>query len=343
MSIRVLIVDDSSLVRGFLRAILEREPDIEVVGEASNGRRAVEMTQALRPSLVTMDLEMPVMHGLEAIAEIMCTKAVPILVASSYDDAANACEALRLGALDVIAKPDHSTDTIAEFIAKVRLLADIVVMTRWSQQPAKINRLHAAPMPLLDAPPGYRHLVAIAASTGGPQALLQILAALPPEFSCPIIIAQHIAEGFSAGLAEWLALHCALPVRLVTSGESLSQGVVYLVPSEYNAVFDAQARIQLQQRAANDIYRPNCDQLLGSVAHVFGPRAVGIILTGMSSDGAWGMRQIHERGGITLAQDEHSSVVYGMNRVAIESGVIDQVLPLDAVASTLWKLIRCLQ
>jgi two-component system chemotaxis response regulator CheB len=347
MSIRVLIVDDSPLARGLLRAILEREPDIEVVGEATDGYRAVDLARELRPSLVTMDMEMPGLHGLDAIAKIMRTKALPILVVSNVEDAATACEALNRGALDVIAKPDDSEARVAAFIAKVRLLAGMVVATRWrapqaqrqmAQEPKASPTRRPSPAPPQAS--ARSRLVAIAASTGGPQALATILSTLPADFPATVLIAQHIAEGFSAGLAQWLSLSSRLPVQLARDGETPRSGQVYLSPSEHNLALSAGGRLELRPRTASDIYHPNCDLLLCSVAEVAGPRAIGLILTGMSSDGALGMAHIRAHGGLTLAQDEASSVVYGMNRVAIEAGAIDRVLPLAQLGASIDRAAR---
>ncbi|WPL15804.1 Chemotaxis response regulator protein-glutamate methylesterase [Thiorhodovibrio winogradskyi] len=356
MSIRVLIVDDSPLARALLRTILEREPDIEVIGEASDGRRAVALALELRPSLVTMDLEMPGLHGLDAIAEIMRTKALPILVVSSVEDAAVACEALSRGALDVITKPDDSDARISAFIAKVRLLAGMVVATRWralgAQRPAGTPAPEALEVgkPQTSLPPRPAslrlpasqpaRLVAIVASTGGPQALASILSALPADFPATVLIAQHIAEGFSAGLAQWLSLGSRLPVQLAKDGEAPRPGQIYLAPSERNLALSAHGRLELRPRAQQDIYHPNCDLLLNSVAETVGRRAIGLILTGMSSDGALGMARIRAQGGLTLAQDEASSVVYGMNRVAIEAGAIDRVVPLAELGAFLDRAVR---
>jgi two-component system chemotaxis response regulator CheB len=355
--LRIVIADDSSLARGLLRAILEHEPDIEIVGEASNGQRAIDLVRALRPSLITMDLEMPVMSGLEAIAAIMSTKAVPILVVSSITDAHDACEALRLGALDVVPKPDYTPKAINDFIAKVRLLADMVVVTRWRQMPNpnpnpryhdRLEMTYAEQTPVnqndrssqIDSHKKAKKLFAIAASTGGPQALTQILPHLPRHFPATIIIAQHIAEGFAAGLADWLGCLCSLPVRLAEHGELLQQGFIYVAPSETHLTIIKHRYIWLCERNENDLYRPSCDALFASLAQVCATDTVGIILTGMGHDGVSGLKQLHTQGGIILAQDEASSVIYGMNRVAIEAGVVDHVLPLNAIADEMLRLTQ---
>lgn len=339
--VRVLIADDSQLARAMLRDVLEAEPDMEVVGEACNGREAVELTRTLKPSIVTMDLEMPLMGGLEAIETIMCSKAVPILVVSGRADARNALAALGYGALEVLGKPNFTPEAAAEFVAKVRLLAGVTVITRLLRAPkadtaaltppvaCAVANLSPTPLP---SPASYPRVFAIASSTGGPQALVRILTGLPSGFSCPVLVAQHISEGFAQGMVDWLGGLCRLPVRLAAEGELLQAGVIYISPSERHCSVTPSGRVALLARGPNEVFRPSCDVLLHAVADVFGRQAIGIILTGMSSDGAKGIARIRQMGGVTLAQDEATSVVFGMNRVAIESGAVQQILPLQDIA-----------
>lgn len=340
--IRVLIADDSSLARGLLRAILEDETDIEVVGEARHGREAVEMVLMLRPDLVTMDLNMPVMDGMQAISTIMHQKAVPILVVSNESDAEKAYEALQLGALEVISKPDYTPDQAKNFVEKIRLLAGVPVIThirrRLGTEPADafVQQAVAIPEPLLRS---YHRVVAIASSTGGPQALAVILPKLPLGFPAPILIAQHISDGFAEGMAQWLNSLCALPVKVAQEGELLQPGQIYVSPSEQHLTLTAAHRVALIPRCAKDIYRPSCDQLLNSVARHCGADAIGMILTGMGRDGALGMRAIRDVGGITLAQDEVSSVIYGMNQEAVNAGGILKLLPLDQLATEIVDIL----
>jgi two-component system chemotaxis response regulator CheB len=341
--IRVLLVDDSPLARAMLRAFLEGEDGIEIVGEAGNGQEAIDLVRQLRPSLVTMDLEMPVMGGLDAIEAIMCSKAVPILVVSSIADAHNAYEAVRRGALEVVSKPEYTPEQAAEFVAKVRLLAGVPVITHLrSHKQAPATAASTPPLPTLGAAPpasqDYQRVVAIASSTGGPQALAALLPQLPPSFPWPILIAQHISDGFAAGMCDWLASLCQLPVRLASDGMILQAGTVYVSPSEQHLVVTPGRRLALVERKPLDIYRPSCDVLLESVATVFGRHAIGLILTGMGSDGAKGMAALHRASALTLGQDEGSSVIYGMNRVAIDAGSVLQVLPLADIAPTLLQL-----
>ena len=345
--VRVVIADDSSFARKLLRSLLETDDGIVVVGEASNGRQAVDMAHALAPDLITMDLEMPVMSGLQAIEEIMRSKGVPILVVSSVANAQNALAAIGCGALEVVKKPDYSPVEAARFAAKVRMLSGVSVITRMRPRPtspAVIAGTISSPVASVTVPQTLtnspRKVFAIACSTGGPQALAQILPALPAEFPCPVLIAQHISEGFAQGMVDWLSGLCRLPVRLAAEGDFLQAGVIHISPSEYHLRITSAHTVKLVECGERDIFHPCCDVMLDSVADAFGRQAVGIILTGMSSDGVRGIARIREQGGMTLAQDEASSVVYGMNRLAIEAGSVQKILPVEAIAPTMIQLAR---
>ena len=349
--IRILLVDDSELVREILRDILQHEQDIIVIGEASNGLEAVEKARLLKPDLITMDLMMPVMGGMEAISAIMCSKAVPILVVSGVADAQKAFEAVKRGALDVVNKPDGDTVAISAFVAKVRMLAGVSVIThiRPVADPDFVgSTIGVVPAQLVSSPDkktvssrpfcGSQKVFTIASSTGGPQALATILPQLPSTFPCPILIAQHIAEGFAAGMVSWLAGICEISVRLAVNGEEVRPGIVYIAPPEYHCIVTVARRIAFIDRQERDIYHPSCDQLLESIANVYQADAVGIILTGMGHDGSMGMARIRANGGITLAQDAKTSLIYGMNRCAIESGSVQKQLPETAIATEMLRL-----
>ncbi len=336
--IRVLIVDDSSLARAMLRDMFESDAAFEVVAEAENGLVAVEAVQAHRPTLVTMDLEMPKMGGIEAIKEIMGRRPVPILVVSSFADARNAFAAVSHGAVDVIAKPDMTEEQVARFLDKARLVASIRVITHMRGLRPAVAAPHPAPSAPVFAPAPSAPVFAIASSTGGPQALACILGALPPSFASPIVIAQHVAPGFAAGMAEWLCTVSRLPVVLAVAGEVIAPGKVYLSPSESHMSVSPEGRIGLAPVRDADIYRPSCDILLGSVAAAFGARGIGIILTGMGKDGAKGLGAIKAAKGVTLAQDEASSVVFGMNKVAIDAGHAGSVLAVEDMAAAMIRL-----
>lgn len=339
--IRVLITDDSPLSRALLRAYLEQDPDIEVIAEACNGREAVDMASALTPNIITMDLQMPVMDGMTAISKIMSDRAIPILVVSSVADAKAAYNALMHGALDVINKPDYNSDDAKTLASKVKLLAGVSVFTRSKARKPKSqidepNQILPAAIAKTD---DFERMFAIACSTGGPQALAKLLPCLPTDFPAPIVIAQHIAQGFAHGMTDWLDKLCSLKVSLAQEGDLLKAGVVYIAPSEKNLTIARDHHLIFTEAEQTDIYHPSCNKLLSSAAEVFGKRCIGIILTGMGKDGAQGIADIRAKNGITLAQNEASSVIYGMNRVAIEAGNISQVLDLSDIAPRMIELV----
>jgi two-component system chemotaxis response regulator CheB len=337
--IRVVIADDSQMVRELLREILSRDPEIQVVGEATNGQEAIALARSLRPDLITMDLNMPVMDGLSAIEELMHTRGLPILVVSDRSDAQTAYHALEVGALELIPKPSTSEEDAERFIHRVRLLAGVAVITRL--------RRHSLPpravLPTADSRQAFRafqRVVAITCSTGGPQALLQLLCPLPVNFPAPILIAQHMSDGFINGMAQWLSSLCAMPVTVAAEGELLRAGHIYLSPSERDLSVTASHHVRLLAREEGAVYRPSGDVMLNSVACVYGADTIGVILTGMGRDGVNGMRTIYQAGGTTLSQDEASSVIYGMNQEAVKAGVIQHVLPLEALPARLLRETR---
>jgi two-component system chemotaxis response regulator CheB len=338
--IRVVIADDSQVARDVLRDILSRDGDIEIVGEATNGREAVALAKHLAPQLITMDLNMPVMDGLSAIEEIMYNKGVPILVVSDRSDAQTAYRALEVGALEVMPKPTLEQADAERLLARVRLLAGVAVITRLRLR-SSLPCSTTAKSPLETAPQGvprdFQHVIAIACSTGGPQALVRVLRPLPSGFPAPIVIAQHISHGFINGMAQWLGSLCAMPVSVGQEGEQLRPGHIYLSPSEQDLCVTPDHRFQLQLSPKNALYHPSCDVLLQSVANVYGSDAIGLILTGMGRDGVNGMRAIYQAGGVTFAQDEASSVIYGMSQEAVKAGVIQYELPLDSLPGRLMR------
>lgn len=328
--IRVLVVDDSPLVRDLIKAMIAGDDELEVAGEAANGLEAVEQVRRRRPDIVTMDIEMPEMDGLQAIERIMCENAVPILVVTTRGDTKTAYAAISKGALDLVAKPDVSIEAARDFTDRLRLLSKVKVLTHLSGK--KYGRSAALAVPAPGAMPAGL-VVAIAASTGGPDALSVILSRLPAKFPAPIVIAQHISDGFVSGMVGWIRTLARVEVKVAVDGEALMPGVAYVCPSENNMRISSARRIVFVERQPQDIFRPSCDTLLSSVAETCGAKAVGVILTGMGNDGVAGMNKIKEAGGITLAQDEKTSVIFGMPSLAIESGCIDRVLPLEAIAA----------
>ncbi|HUX42037.1 MAG TPA: chemotaxis-specific protein-glutamate methyltransferase CheB [Rectinemataceae bacterium] len=339
MKIRVLVADDSAIARAVLRDILEVDPEIAVIGEARDGREAVDLARRLRPDIVTMDLGMPILDGMGAITEIMASNPLPILVVSSAFDAEKAYAAVQRGALEVLAKPDASDASRAELVGKVKALASAKVRTL----PRQGGQRSAAPSPgfavaASNVEAGVQPVFAIASSTGGPQALARILSALPQDFPASILIAQHISDGFAPGLVQWLSTITKLKVRLAAGGELPAAGEVYISPSESNLSLAPSGRLLLGTQVGRQVFHPLCDALLASVAAARGKRGVGIILTGMSEDGARGLAEIKASGGLTIAQDEASSVVFGMNKVAIERGAALKVLSIEDIAPEMCRV-----
>ena len=332
--IRVLVVDDSVSARQLIRAILESEPGIKVVGEAADGVEAIARVAELKPDIVTMDIEMPVMGGLQAIERIIAEHPVPILAVTVQAGVRAAFAAVSKGALDVMGKRDITPESGQKLIQKIRLLANVdVIAHRLS-----LEREHGSPAgngAPARLPSSAERIVAIAASTGGPQAIHYLLSHLPASFLAPIVITQHIAEGFTPGMVTWLNGASPLEVIEAGHGELLSAGHVYVNPAERAMRVDAQGRIHLSDRDPSLLYNPSCNTLLDAVAAAYQERGIGVILSGMGDDGAAGMQSIRKAGGLTIAQDSNSSMIFGMNRVAVERGCIERVLPLADIPAEL--------
>ncbi len=344
-SVRVLIVDDSLVAREMLAQILATDPYIEVVGMATNGEEAVTMTAELRPDLITMDIHMPKMDGLIATERIMAYTPTPILVVSSSvygEGMGRAFDALESGALEVIKKPEPREWADLErigrdVIRKVRLLSRVRVITHIKGKRA--GRIVAPPMLGVDV---VRRegpaLIAIGSSTGGPSALLNILGRLPADIPVPIVVAQHIADGFIPGLVNWLDSGCKLRVAAAEDGAIAKPGVAHFAPTGLNLAMDG-TRMRFREPTAGQLYIPSADTLFQSVARSFGRTAIGVLLTGMGADGALGLKEMHDAGASTIAQDEATSAVYGMPKAAKEIGAAGVVLPVHEIATELERVI----
>ena len=337
-SIRVLVVDDSALVRDMIRAILESEPGIEVVGEAADGAEAVARVASLKPDIVTMDIEMPVMGGLEAIERVIAEYPVPILVVTALTGVRTAFAAVSKGALDVIEKPDISLENMRNLIKKVRLLAkvDVSAHLKAMRGPSGAVGANGGTIQKNFSKGG---IVAIAASTGGPQAIHFILSHLPAQFPVPIVITQHIAEGFTQGMVDWLKSVTPLKIHVAGHGDYLAAGHVYVNPAEHSMRITELGMIILGEKDASQVYNPSCNTLLSSIASAYRERSIGLILSGMGGDGVSGMQAIKKAGGATLAQDAASSVIFGMNRLAVERGCVDRVMALADIPTELMKRV----
>jgi two-component system chemotaxis response regulator CheB len=356
---RIVVVDDSPVQRRFLRAAVDASSDLTVVGEARNGKEAVALVARLRPSAVLMDLDLPVMSGIEAIERIMAASPTPILVYSAHvkgEESANALEALAAGAVDVLAKLTPADmmplDDYAEQVRRrLRVAARVRVITHPRGKlrsrgipvgTAAVRGTVAAEPLVLDDDEIRKDvkLIAIGASTGGPQALHTVLRALPPDLHQAVLVVQHMAEGFIPGLVAWLDQLVPLPVVQGQSGHRLKPGVITVAPSGSNLlVQDDRLRVLCVPPEPGQFHVPGIDQCFGSIADALGPDAIGVLLTGMGRDGAAGLRAMRDRGAVTLGQDEATSTVYGMPQAAVAMDAVDHQVPVEQVAPTLLSLV----
>lgn len=334
--LRALVCEDSRTYAAALSALLEHERDIEVVRVSTTAEDALAALPRLRPDLVTMDIELPGISGLEAVERIMASSPLPILVISSHvrDDTEAAAAALAAGALEAVSKDDLDLDSPGAVTATVfRRRVKVLAGARVIRHPRANLRARPAPPPQDGR---ISSVVGIAASTGGPQALAALLGALPATFPLPVLVVQHISPGFTSGLARWLDTAVSPPVRLAEDGVHAGAGV-WIAPEGAHLVLRRSHRLALDRHSSPGRHRPSADVLLQSLAERAGERAVGVVLTGMGDDGARGLRTIREAGGVTIAQDEATSAIFGMPRAAAERGA-ELVLPLPEIAPHLLAL-----
>jgi two-component system chemotaxis response regulator CheB len=353
--IKVLIVDDSALVRQILVEILKSADDIEVVGTASDPFVARERIKELNPDVLTLDVEMPRMDGLTFLANLMRLRPMPVVMVSSLTErgAETTLKALELGAIDFVSKPRVDVAGTfhlfsEEILAKIRVAAGARVVARQAPTlPADVPPKHSADA-ILPAAASARMLrttdriIAVGSSTGGTEAIREFLTALPAD--CPaIVIAQHIPAAFSAPFARRMDSLCQLSVSEPVDGQPIMAGHVYIAPGGKHLLVErdgARYRCRLNDGPPVNRHCPSVDVLFRSVAQQVGPNAVGVILTGMGDDGARGLREMHDAGAATVAQDEASSVVWGMPGAAVKLGAVDEVVPLNQVAATVMRLIE---
>lgn len=340
--IRVLVVDDSATVRELLLKILQSDPELQVVGTARDGQEAVQLAQQLRPDVITMDIRMPRMDGFQATKQIMQHTPTPIVVVSASVESEElkiTFNAIRAGALTVVEKPrgplGPGFETIQEqLVTMVKLMSEVKVVRRWGT--GTLGRLHPVPRRGIDV---QTALVAIAASTGGPAALHQVLGALPTDFPVPVLVVQHIAHGFCQGMVDWLEGATKLRVETARQGDDLRGGRVLVAPDDRHLLVTPDRRVLLRPRESGDGLCPSADALFDSVAQVYGRKALGVILTGMGRDGVEGLKRLRGRGGRVLAQDEESCVVFGMPKEAIAAGLVDKVVSLERMAAVIAEML----
>jgi two-component system, chemotaxis family, protein-glutamate methylesterase/glutaminase len=368
--IRVLIVEDSATVRGHLHEVLAGDPQLEIVGEVADGKQAIEACLALRPDIITMDMMLPVITGLGATEYIMAHCPTPILVVSASTNRGElyrTYEALSAGAVDVMEKPrGDEPDGVweATFLATVKLVSRIRVITHMAGRHRTLDQLEThgparrdgAPLSAASgrmraggaassalAPTGSRPrpftAVAIGASTGGPGALVDVLRALPPDLTVPVLLVLHIGKPFGDAFASWLDGQTRRPVAFASDGQTLNSvaGRVVMAPPDRHLELRGD-RLWLSDAPERHSCRPSVDVLFESVARTMGATAIGCLLTGMGRDGAEGLLAIRRAGGATMAQDEATSVVYGMPREAAILGAAERILPLQSIGAAIAAL-----
>lgn len=341
--VRVLIVDDSATVRRLLSEILGRDPEIEVVGEAPEPHAAREMIKRLNPDVLTLDVEMPGMSGIAFLEKIMRLRPMPVVMVSTLTErgADVTLEALSIGAVDYFPKPTANlaanlNEAAQELIRKVKTAAQARVRPRLDTRPGIETKEEGS---------FSNRLIAIGSSTGGVEALLEVLSHFP-ENCPPTVITQHMPAGFTTSFAARLDKICAPKVCEASDGAQLASGHVYLAPggvSHLEVAGRGTWRCRLVIDELVNGHRPSVDRLFHSVASSAGDKAVGAILTGMGRDGANGLMAIRARGGITIGQDEPTSVVYGMPRAAMECGAVSVQLPLERIGGELLRYCRALE
>jgi two-component system, chemotaxis family, protein-glutamate methylesterase/glutaminase len=352
--INVLVVDDSAFMRRAIATMIESEPDMKVVATARSGEEAISKALQLNPDVITMDVEMPGMGGLEAVRQIVADHRIPIIMCSSLtrEGAETTFRALELGAVDFIAKPDAAyvniTDVARDLVAKIR------AVSRRGAQPAQ-PIVHAPPpleeAPRIVAPPpapraprasSQYECVAIGTSTGGPVALSHVIPMLPATFPLPVLIVQHMPMGFTRPLADRLNAQSKIAVHEALNGMLLEAGTALVVPSGKQVSLRRRAAGETEVRLVDDdggsLHVPSVDTLMAEVADLYGRASVGVILTGMGQDGVRGLRKLKERGGYIVGQNEATCVVYGMPRAAAKEGLVDRELPLDDISPALVEL-----
>lgn len=377
--IRVLIADDSAFMRKVLVSIISANPDLEVAGEARDGRDAVTQNEALNPDVITMDINMPQMDGLQATEVIMSTKPKPIVIVSSEsrEGADTTLKALELGAIDFVAKPSSGVDldmnTVRDEICrKVKMASKVRVVRTAAKTKLAQEIANSAPRTEPSLPSGYAQsvtpaarieparpspfgsgvsgasamksngrfpIVVIAASTGGPATLMKLVPAFPKDFPGAVLLVQHMPASFTSQFSQQLAEIASIRVKEADPGEIISQGNLYLCPGSSHMKVSQTGRLTLDEGARINGYRPCADVTLETAADFAGNMGIGVVLTGMGNDGCQGVQKIKAAGGHVIAQDEATSVIFGMNAEAIKTGAVDQILPIDNIYSAVEKRV----
>lgn len=348
--IRVLIVDDSLVERTLLSSILSADADIEVLDAVQSGSAALAFLERHKPDVITMDITMPGLDGYETTRRIMETTPVPIILVSrgwNPEAADTTCRAMTAGSVAAMDKPpgigcSGYEESVAQFLQTVKAMAEVKVIKRWSRHRRSLNAQETGSPVVQEVSSrpdlGEIHLVAIGASTGGPAVLQTVLANLHKDFAIPVMIAQHIAPGFLDGLTKWLRQTTGREVRIAGQGERLSSGHVYFAPDGFHMGIEPSGLIFLSKDAPEHGMRPAVSYLFRSAMQALGRKAIGVLLTGMGRDGAEELRQMRDGGSLTFAQDEETSIVFGMPGEAVRLGGATYILRPEKIAATLNEL-----
>ena len=346
MSIRVLVVDDSAFMRKLISEIINAEPDMEVVATARNGQDALTKLSRLEVDVITLDVEMPVMDGLETLRQIMSTKPLPVVMLSSVTKQGSdtTVRALSLGAVDFIPKPSGSISLDLELVSQ-----EIVdkVRTAATARIGKVERTWTPPRSIHMRPPVLQSttqeasskIVIIGSSTGGPKAIEEVLAQIPPDLPAGVLVVQHMPKDFTRSFAERLNSLFPLTIKEAENGDRIEDGKVLIAPGDYHMIVGSDRCVYLNQEERVMFLRPSIDVTMLSLPNVFGRQILGVVLTGMGRDGAKGMAAIKQAGGKTIAQDKSTSTIYSMPRVVAEDGNADYILPIDRIGESITKIV----
>ncbi|MBI5570208.1 MAG: chemotaxis response regulator protein-glutamate methylesterase [Desulfomonile tiedjei] len=346
--IKVLIVEDSIVARELLNHILSSDPEITVVGTAANGEEGIEMVKRKSPDVVTMDIIMPKMDGYEATRRIMQTNPVPIVIVTSSlvrEEVEKTWRAIDAGAVAVLNKPslferEAHVGEREKLIQTVKIMSQVKVVRRWNLSPSPTQAPRPVSKPEVVARPTSVKVVAVGASTGGPPVLQKIFSTMPADLAAPILVVQHIAAGFTVGFVDWLNRSSTLKVHLASNGQQALPGNVYVAPDAHQMKLDGNGRIGVVPDAPENGLRPAVSYLFRSVAQTIGDKAIGVLLTGMGRDGAQELKLMRDKGAVTIAQDEETSIVYGMPGEAAKIGAAKYSLPPEKIAATIRMLVQ---
>lgn len=349
--IRVLVVDDSAFMRKLLTDLFAQTPDFQVLDTARNGQDALEKVKRFKPDLVTMDVEMPVMDGLQALEAIMREAPVPVVMISSLtkQGADETVRALALGAVDFVAKAGGAISSIATIqedilhVCRAAAKANLKPLLKIALPVARVTPPQPTGPRLMGIGTGAQKIVAIGTSTGGPKALQEVITRLPGNLPCGVVVVQHMPPGFTRSLSERLNSLSALTVKEAADHDEIKPGHVYVAPGDYHmaVVRDAagKAIIRLNQEPPVGGHRPAVDPMFVSVAESFGRHTVAVLMTGMGQDGAKGMEAIKARQGWNIAEDQSTAIVYGMPKAAVERGVVDKAVPLTSIPDEIIRAV----